>query len=126
MACVLFLPVFDKGTSLEFTVRDCGGVEDPVTKLLPIVDLTGFTALTIVFRKPDDAETVIERVGVVHENYTDTDGIIQYITDGVEIDVIGTWVVEAIVTFGNMVPPAEHTSSQVEIDVTATLRNPAE
>jgi len=125
MGCLLVLPVFDKGTSLEFTVRDCGGTPD-AEGVLPLVDLTDATTITVVFRKSDDAETVITRTGVIHEDYTGPDGIVQYITEGTEIDTIGMWKAEVVVGFANMTPPAEHTSTEVDIDVVATLRNPAE
>lgn len=122
------LPVYDKGTSIEFEIRDCGGKPD-AEGILPILNLTGNTGILIVFLKPDETETVITRPGVIYAGGTNgdaTDGIVQYITLGDEIDVIGTWKLEAVVTFANLTPPAEHTSTRVEVLVSATLRNPAE
>jgi len=129
MTCILELPVYDKGTSLEFVIRDCGGTPDEETGELPLVDLTNASSLTVVFRKPDDEETVIERDGVIYvggENGDGTDGIVQYITLGDEIDTIGTWQAEAVVDFANFTPPGSYQSTIIDIPVVATLRHPAE
>ena len=99
MACVDKLHLNDKGTSIELLMTECN--PDGTSS---IVDIT--TALSIImrFQKSDKAKTTIDKVGVIYTDGTNgdgTDGIIQYITEEGLVDVIGSWKVQAIVSFPN-------------------------
>lgn len=72
----------DIGTIFEITLKDDAGV----------VDLTGATTLNILFKKPDEAGTIVTKPGV-----PDADpklGILRYTTIAEDLDVPGGWKVQ--------------------------------
>jgi len=120
MACLEELPVYDKGTSLLFYIEEC---DESTGEMIP-VDIAGAT-LTIVFLKFEKG-TVDEKPGTIYAGGTNgdsTDGIVEYITETDFIDAIGSWKAQAVATFS---PTQEYQSTEVEIEVVATLRHPAE
>lgn len=95
MACVDQLHINDVGTSLEFLMKECEA--DGTSS---VVNITDSTARTVRFQKPDG--TTFDRAGVIFTGGTNgdgTDGIVQYITVANDIDTIGRWKMQAIISF---------------------------
>lgn len=94
MACSDEIHLNDVGTSLEFEITECdGGVSTPV-------DITAATVIEIKFVKKDG--TPLEVLGSIYTdgpNGDGTDGIVQYITLDGDIDVLGRWEAQVIITF---------------------------
>ena len=77
--------VNDIGTQFKLTILDGGTALDVST-----------ATKKINFRKPDG--TCLEKTA---SNFTDgTDGIIYYTTESGDLDVVGTWKMQAFVDFG--------------------------
>lgn len=125
MACLVDeLPVLSKGVHLLFNVVECSGITD----VLVPVDIRTASSLNVVFTKPDDAGTIVEKVGTIYTGGTNgdgTDGIIEYITEEGFIDITGEWKAQAIATFPTN-PIGEFPSSISYILVVPTLRHPAD
>jgi len=86
MACSIYeIHVGDIGTVFEINLKDC---ED-------IVDISTAITKEIVFKKPDVDKTVVIKDAVFKTD--GTDGIIQYITILDDLDIKGTWYIQAIV-----------------------------
>lgn len=85
MACsVEEIHVGDIGTVFEVTVHDCDVV----------VDISAASTMEIVFKKPD--KTIVTKVAV---HTTDgLDGKMQYVTILDDLDLKGTWSIQARVT----------------------------
>ena len=85
MVCSVYeIHVGDIGTAFEITLKDCDVV----------VDVSTATVKQIIFKKPD--KTVITKTA---DFKTDgTDGIIHYLTILDDLDLKGTWYVQAKVT----------------------------
>lgn len=76
----------DIGTQFKLTISDDGAVVDVSTAIKKIK-----------FLKPDG--TCMEKTAT---NYSGgTDGIISYITESADLDVVGTWKIQAFVDFGD-------------------------
>jgi hypothetical protein len=107
MTCVAPIVVDDFGTIFRITVQEC------IADVLTPVDISGATALSFVFKKPD--ATTITTVPV----YTTdgTDGQIQYVTLAGNIDQAGVWCLQAEV----VLPTGTYRTSVVKFDVEAKL-----
>lgn len=81
------LHLADIGTSFELTVTDQDGA---------VVDLSSATTKSIVFAKPS-GETVTQTASLVN---TGTDGKMEYVTVSGDIDEVGVWEVQGVVTIG--------------------------
>lgn len=80
----------DIGTIFRFTVYD----EDD-----NLVDLSRATAYSIVFKKPDC--TLLTKTASL---FTDgKDGIMQYMAASGDLDQVGKWSIQGIVTFADFV-----------------------
>lgn len=116
ITCTDELHLDDVGTSLQFAITECEG--DGTSS---IVDLTGASVLTVRFKKPDEAETIVNKAAQIYTGGTNgdaTDGIIEYITEDLLVDVTGPWKAQAIVQFPN---GSKFHSSIVDITVTDNL-----
>ena len=68
-----------------------------------VVDISAATSLQIQFKKPDTARTVVVKTA---SKVTDgTDGKLQYITILDDLDLIGIWEVQALITHPNFTGP---------------------
>ena len=76
--------VGDVGTVFRITLADCG---DPV-------DVSQATASTITFKKPD--ETLVTQTASFTTD--GTDGQVQYVTITGDLDLPGTWRIQAAIT----------------------------
>ena len=94
MGCISSIHIGDVGTSLEFEITDCiDGSPYPV-------DLTSNTGIAIRFLKPDN--TTLDVTGLIYTGGTNgdaTDGIVQYVTQPGDINVIGKWKVQVTISF---------------------------
>ena len=90
----------DIGTAFRITLKD-----DDV-----IVDLQATTVKNIIFTKPTVNGIAGETVTKEAVFYTNgTDGVIQYITIADDLDVLGTWKIQAFITL-----PTGSWSSSIE------------
>ena len=86
MTCENEIHVGDIGTSFEMVLMEC----------LEVVDISTATIKEIIFKKPDTAKTVIIKTA---DFKTDgVDGIIYYKTILDDLDIKGTWYIQAKVT----------------------------
>lgn len=96
MACIDELHLNDDGTLILIYMTECAnGVST-------IVDLTGVVSINIRFEKKDGS--ILDVIGSVYtggDNGDATDGIVQYITQPGDIDVLGKWKMQATVEFPN-------------------------
>jgi len=96
MACVDELHLNDEGTRLLFYMTEC------IDGISTIVDLSGYVDINIRFKKTDN--TILDVVGAIYaggDNGNETDGIVEYITQAGDIDVLGKWQSQVTVTFLN-------------------------
>ena len=85
MVCSVYeIHVGDIGTAFEVTLKDCDVV----------VDVSTASVKQIIFKKPD--KTVVTKTAVFKTD--GTDGIIQYITILDDLDMKGTWYIQAKVS----------------------------
>ena len=84
MTCENEIHIGDIGTSFEMILKECDS----------IVDLTGAVTKEIIFRKPD--KSIVTKTAEFKTN--GTDGVIQYITILDDLDLKGTWNIQARVT----------------------------
>jgi len=94
MSCRDELHLDDWGTELLFPITEC------IDGVSSAVDITNASALEVRFKKFDG--TVLPVVGTIYtggELGDGRDGIIEYITEEGDIDVLGKWHVQATVTF---------------------------
>ena len=82
MACEIHLG--DIGTIFRLTIVDCDDV---------FIDISSATTKTISFRKADG--TTVTKTGVFYTN--GTDGIIDYISVADDLDMSGSWKIQAFV-----------------------------
>lgn len=83
MACGIHLN--DIGTQFKVTVQDCNSTA---------IDISDATNTDIIFKKPD-GNTVTKDAGF----YTDgSDGIIRYVAVDGDINIIGSWKIQASIT----------------------------
>ena len=86
MTCENEIHVGDIGTSFTMVLKECDVV----------VDISTATVKDIIFRKPDSEKTVVIQTA---EFVTDgIDGEIEYITILNDLDIKGTWYIQAKVT----------------------------
>lgn len=94
MACIDELHLGDEGTLLLFEMLEC---EDGTAT---IVDLTSAVSINIRFKKTDN--NILDVTGSVYTGGTNgngTDGIVQYITQAGDIDVLGKWKAQVTIVF---------------------------
>jgi hypothetical protein len=77
----------DIGTLIQIQIVDCDSVP---------VDISGATAKQMVLKKPN-GESLIVSADFVN---TGTDGLIKYMIQSGDLDQIGTWKIQGIVTIG--------------------------
>ena len=97
-ACTDELHLGDYGTELLFPITECKEINGIKTKVA--VDIRTADPIEIRFKKED--ETVLPVVGTIYtggELGDGRDGIIEYITQVGDIDVLGKWQVQATLTF---------------------------
>lgn len=83
--------VGDIGTEFVVTLEDTKIINGE--KVTAPVDLTGYTKLTIVFQKSDDAETVVRMNAVIFD--APTTGEIVYTTPDADfLNVSGRWKIQ--------------------------------
>jgi hypothetical protein len=78
---------YDIGTAITIAVRDCEG----------IVDLSSASSIRIKFLKPDKTSLTVTATLV----NSGTDGLIRYITASGDLNVVGMWSYEVLVTVGS-------------------------
>jgi hypothetical protein len=88
MSCNNPIFVDDIGTTIRVTVQEC------IDDVLTVVDVSGQSAMSFFFKKPDDS--VVTETPV----FTDdgVDGQIEHTFLVGEVDQIGTWSIQAEVT----------------------------
>lgn len=80
-----FIMVGDIGTAMKIKVIECDDSVDPPTS--SIVDLSTATEMRIIFIKPDKIPVVKTAVFTTDG----TDGYMEYINIGGDVDQAGTW-----------------------------------
>ncbi len=79
----------DIGTEIIITVKNKDG---------DIVDLSSATDFKIHCLPPDDGDIRVFEASVYSDG---TDGIIHYITQEADFDIIGTWEIQVLIYFGS-------------------------
>jgi hypothetical protein len=77
----------DIGTLIQIQVVDCDGTA---------VDISGATAKQMVLKKPN-GESLTVNVDFVT---TGVDGLVKYVIQSGDLDQVGSWKVQAIITVG--------------------------
>ena len=89
ISCDFEIHVGDIGTIFEITLTDC---ED-------IVDVSSANILELIFKLPDNAETILTKTATL---VTDgTDGVISYTTIEGDLSISGKWKLQAQIGFPN-------------------------
>ena len=81
MTCTAPIVVDDFGTIFRVTVQEC------VSDALQAVDVSSASAMSFIFKKPDDTTTTVTPVFTTDG----TNGQIQYVTLDGDIDAAGVW-----------------------------------
>jgi len=78
------------GTDIQVTIQDCNGVA---------LDISDSTALAIVLKAPSGTSTSHTATFV----NSGTDGLIRYVTTSGDLDEVGTWKIQGVVTVSTSV-----------------------
>lgn len=110
MSCTAPIFVDDIGTIFRITIQEC------ITDVLTPVDISGQSAMSFIFKKPDKS-TVTKTAPDVAFTTDGTDGKLQYTTVSNDIDQDGVWCLQAEVTL----PGGTYRTSIIKFDVEAKL-----